>query len=73
MPARVLTAQLRQMQERGPLKRPVCAKAPPRVEYTPAEPGYGLKPVPGAMQSRGWECKVKNSPWAIRDTMNGQW
>lgn len=42
---KVLTAQLRQMEESGLLTRKVYAEVPPRVEYTLTELGYSLKPV----------------------------
>lgn len=42
---KVLTAQLRQMEESGLVKRTVYAEVPPRVEYTLTELGYSLKPV----------------------------
>ena len=46
---KVLTAQLRQMEESGLLTRKVYAEVPPRVEYTLTELGYSLKPVRDAM------------------------
>lgn len=42
---KVLTAQLRQMEESGLVIRTVYAEVPPRVEYTLTELGYSLKPV----------------------------
>ena len=41
---KVLTAQLRDMEEKGLLTRKVYAEVPPRVEYTLTETGYSLKP-----------------------------
>ena len=46
---KVLTAQLRDMEEKGLLTRKVYAEVPPRVEYTLTETGYSLKPVLDAM------------------------
>lgn len=46
---KVLTAQLRQMEESGLLTRKVYAEVPPRVEYTLTELGYSLKPILDAM------------------------
>ena len=46
---KVLTAQLRQMEESGLLIRKVYAEVPPRVEYTLTELGYSLKPILDAM------------------------
>ena len=58
---KVLTAQLRQMEESGLLTRTVYAEVPPRVEYTLTELGYSLKPVLDAMWSWGEEYKAKSS------------
>ena len=57
---KVLTAQLRQMEDSGLLTRTVYPEVPPRVEYTLTELGYSLKPVLDAMQSWGQEYQVKN-------------
>lgn len=58
---KVLTAQLRQMEESGLLTRTVFAEVPPHVEYTLTELGCSLKPVLDAMQAWGEEYKTKNS------------
>ena len=50
---KVLTAQLRQMEESGLLTRTVYAEVPPRVEYTLTELGYSLKPILDAMRIWG--------------------
>ncbi len=50
---KVLTAQLRQMEESGLLTRTVYAEVPPRVEYTLTELGRSLKPVLDAMWNWG--------------------
>ena len=57
---KVLTAQLREMEEKGLLTRKVYAEVPPRVEYTLTETGYSLKPVLDAMWAWGAEYKAKN-------------
>ena len=57
---KVLTAQLRDMEEKGLLTRKVYAEVPPRVEYTLTETGYSLKPVLDAMGIWGLEYKAKN-------------
>lgn len=54
---KVLTAQLRQMEESGLLTRKVYAEVPPRVEYTLTELGYSLKPILDAMWTWGEEYK----------------
>ncbi|MDD7025062.1 MAG: helix-turn-helix domain-containing protein [Lachnospiraceae bacterium] len=57
---KVLTAQLRDMEERGLLTRKVYAEVPPRVEYTLTDLGYSLKPVLDAMKNWGEEYKAQN-------------
>ena len=59
---KVLTAQLRAMEENGLLTRTVCAEVPPKVEYTLTDLGKSLKPILDAMQSWGEDYKLKNSP-----------
>ena len=56
---KVLTANLRSMEESGLLTRKVYAEVPPRVEYTLTETGYSLKPVLDAMVTWGLEYKKK--------------
>ena len=56
---KVLTAQLREMEESGLLTRKVYAEVPPRVEYTLTELGYSLKPVLDSLWSWGEEYKAK--------------
>ncbi len=56
---KVLTSNLRSMEERGLLTRKVYAEVPPRVEYTLTETGYSLKPVLDAMGQWGMEYKRK--------------
>ncbi len=57
---KVLTANLRSMEESGLLTRKVYAEVPPRVEYTLTETGYSLKPVLDAMFEWGTVYKEKN-------------
>lgn len=57
---KVLTAQLRQMEESGLVIRTVYPEVPPRVEYSLTELGYSLKPVLDAMWDWGENYKVKN-------------
>ena len=57
---KVLTAQLRDMEEKGLLTRKVYAEVPPRVEYTLTETGYSLRPVLDAMWAWGADYKAKN-------------
>ena len=57
---KVLTAQLRDMEENGLLTRKVYAEVPPRVEYTLTETGYSLKPILDSMWAWGADYKAKN-------------
>lgn len=50
---KVLTAQLRAMEESGLLTRTVYAEVPPRVEYTLTELGKSLHPILDAMWNWG--------------------
>lgn len=59
---KVLTAQLRQMEESGLLHRKVYAEVPPRVEYILTEVGYSLKPVLDAMSTWGEAYKSRVEP-----------
>ena len=56
---KVLTTQLRQMEQCGLVIRTVYAEVPPRVEYTLTELGYSLKPVLDAMVTWGTEYKAR--------------
>ena len=50
---KVLTAQLREMEDSGLLTRTVYPEVPPRVEYTLTELGCSLKPILDSLQSWG--------------------
>jgi DNA-binding HxlR family transcriptional regulator len=54
---KVLTAQLRDMEENGLVNRKVYAEVPPRVEYSLTELGQSLKPILDAMWSWGEDYK----------------
>ncbi len=58
---KVLTANLRSMEDSGLLTRKVFPEVPHRVEYTLTETGYSLKPILDAMVEWGTEYKKKNS------------
>ena len=57
---KVLTSNLRSMEESGLLTRKVYAEVPPRVEYTLTETGYSLKTVLDAMAM--WERNTNKDP-----------
>lgn len=54
---KVLTAQLRDMENSGLLTRTVYAEVPPRVEYSLTELGKSLKPILDAIWNWGEEYK----------------
>lgn len=60
---KVLTAQLRDMEEKGLVSRRVYAEVPPRVEYSLTELGRSLKPILDAMWiwGEGYQAKSKGS------------
>ena len=58
--AKVLTAQLRDMEAKGLLTRTVYAEVPPRVEYTLTETGYSLRPILDSMVAWGTDYQRKN-------------
>ena len=60
MTQKVLTAQLRQMEESGLLTRKVYAEVPPRVEYTLTDIGYSLKPILDSMVVWGTDYQHKS-------------
>lgn len=56
---KVLTAQLRDMEESGLVNRKVYAEVPPKVEYSLTELGQSLEPILDSM--RNWGEKYKAS------------
>ena len=54
---KVLTAQLRQMEDSGLLQRTVYPEVPPRVEYALTALGHSLKPLLDAMENWGAQYK----------------
>ena len=59
---KVLTSNLRSMEEDGLLTRKVYAEVPPRVEYTLTELGESLRPILFAMQQWGLEYQKLHKP-----------
>lgn len=55
---KVLTAQLRDMEEKGLVNRKVYAEVPPKVEYSLTELGKSLQPILAAMQTWGEKYKA---------------
>lgn len=56
---KVLTSNLRQMEDDGLIHRKVYAEVPPRVEYSLTDTGQSLKPVIDAMWNWGEGYKAK--------------
>ena len=56
---KVLTAQLRTMEESGLVNRKVYAEVPPRVESSLTELGKSLKPILDSMRAWGEAYKAK--------------
>ncbi|AEF93205.1 transcriptional regulator, HxlR family [Desulfotomaculum nigrificans CO-1-SRB] len=56
---KVLTQQLRSMEEDGLVERKVYAEVPPRVEYSLTELGISLKPILDSMYLWGKQYKEK--------------
>ncbi|WP_294407234.1 helix-turn-helix domain-containing protein [uncultured Ruminococcus sp.] len=54
---KVLTSNLRDMEENGLLTRAVFPEVPPRVEYTLTELGHSMEPILDAMAKWGTEYK----------------
>ena len=57
---KVLTAQLRAMEESGLVNRKVYAEVPPRVEYSLTELGKSLKPILDSMLAWGEAYKANH-------------
>ena len=56
---KVLTTQLRDMEESGLISRKVYAEVPPKVEYSLTDLGKSLQPLLNAMLQWGTEYKEK--------------
>lgn len=58
---KVLTANLRDMEENGLLTRETFPEVPPRVEYTLTELGCSMFPILDAMEKWGNQFKKNNT------------
>lgn len=58
---KVLTAQLRDMEEKGLVHRHVYAEVPPRVEYSLTDLGRSLQPILDSMKLWGEQYKAQNT------------
>lgn len=58
---KVLTAQLRDMEESGLIRRQVYAEVPPRVEYSLTALGQSLKPILDSLRiwGEGYQAAAK--------------
>lgn len=56
---KVLTSNLRQMEESGLVSRKIYAEVPPKVEYSLTELGYSLQPILTALEVWGKDYKEK--------------
>ena len=57
---KVLTAQLREMEENGLVERKAYPEVPPRVEYSLTPLGRSLKPIMDAMWTWGENYQAQN-------------
>jgi len=59
---RMLTLQLRKMEDGGLVKRTVYAEVPPRVEYELTESGQQLSPILKQLEEWGLKHRKRKSP-----------
>lgn len=64
---KVLTAQLRDMEENGLINRKVYAEVPPRVEYSLTDLGKSLEPILDAMWNwgEGYKASFTVKKWRV--------
>lgn len=64
---KVLTSNLRAMEESGLLTRKVFAEVPPRVEYTLTETGKSLEPILDALREWGESYRASHSSYEMHE------
>jgi DNA-binding HxlR family transcriptional regulator len=70
---RILTAQLRELEQDGVIVRKVYPVVPPKVEYSLSKAGESLKPLIKAMQDWGDEYLLRtNAPISQRAKASAQ-
>jgi DNA-binding HxlR family transcriptional regulator len=70
---RILTAQLRELEQDGVIVRKVYPVVPPKVEYSLSKAGESLKPLIEAMQDWGDEYLLRtNAPISSRAKVSAQ-
>ena len=70
---RILTAQLRELEQDGVIVRKVYPVVPPKVEYSLSKTGESLKPLIKAMQDWGDEYLLRtNAPISSRAKASAQ-
>lgn len=57
----MLTAQLRELEEDGVIKRKIYAEIPPKVEYTLTEFGTTLKPIINSLADWGMAYRINKN------------
>ncbi len=62
---RMLTKQLRALEDNGLILRKVYPEVPPRVEYTLSETGQRLKPVIDALRNWGEDYRARQAAAGI--------
>lgn len=63
---KVLTQNLRTMEETGLLSREIFAEVPPRVEYTLTNRGYSLQPILDSLEHWGQNYQQDVSQQALQ-------